>query len=83
MPAIIFFNEPPQILRQYGSFSEIDDDELNEVLDDTGHHVELLENLVNELNYLLIHVYGIKCAAHTLQLAVRNGIKESNVDHLI
>lgn len=43
----------------------------------------MLERLFNETVYLGVNIYGIKCAAHTLQLAVRKAMKNSNVAELM
>lgn len=48
------------------------EDELREVLDDTAHFSSLLEDLGNKFATIHLKISGIRCAAHTLQLAVKD-----------
>lgn len=51
--------------------------ELDEMLDDNREYVALVENCVNDLAKKTMIINGIRCAAHTLQLAVRDTLQES------
>lgn len=59
------------------------DTELFELLDDTSHYCNLLKELHNEFILHTMRSAGIKCAAHTLQLAVKNALKSKKVRILI
>lgn len=61
------------------------DDELDEILNDDQDFEALIDSLKNEYATQTITVNGIKCAVHTLQLAVRDSLcdKELNIRYLI
>lgn len=52
---------------------------LNEELSDEDIYRQLLVDLTNEFSDVEFDVSGIRCAAHTLQLAVIGALKKSNV----
>lgn len=59
---------------------ELDDEEeaeLDELLDDHDEYVKLVEKCVNDLAMKTMVINGIRCAAHTLQLGVRDALKLS------
>lgn len=60
-------------------FEQMDEDELDEYLDDDT----ILEEVVDGLNVFSRDTVGIKCASHTLQLAVKEAISKSNALTLI
>lgn len=52
------------------------DDELDEILNDEYDFEALIRSLRNKYASLTVNVNGIKCAAHTLQLAVRDALDD-------
>lgn len=54
-----------------------------EMLDDSSHYIDLLKSLQNEFATHTLNSYGIKCAAHTLQLVVKKSLKEPRIRVLI
>lgn len=85
-----------EILRTIGDFSrdcgescddsESDSDgELDRILNDEGDFESLIRDLKNEYASLTLTVNGVKCAAHTLQLGVRDALndKRSKIGPLI
>lgn len=64
-------------------YSTPEERELEEILDDSDEYSRLLENVTSDFGPILTNVLGVKCAAHTLQLAVRGAIKNSNVKSLL
>lgn len=63
--------------------AEEHDAEIMELLDDSSHYIELLKFLQNDFIMHTINSSGIRCAAHTLQLAVKNALKTRSVRVLI
>lgn len=57
--------------------------DLFELLDDSSHYIELLKSLHNDFIMHTMNSMGIRCAAHTLQLAVKNALKAKNVRIII
>lgn len=64
-------------------YSSQEEREFEEVMDDSDEYCRLLENVTSEFGSILTNVLEVKCAAHTLQLAVRDAINKSNVKSLI
>lgn len=60
-----------------------DDTVLNELLDENQEFVAIIENQLSEYALETMNIYGIRCAAHTLQLAVHETIKNSMYGVLI
>lgn len=54
-----------------------------EILDDTSHYLNLLKTLQNDFILHTLNASGIKCAAHTLQLAMKSALDTSRVQTLI
>lgn len=54
-----------------------------ELLDDSSHYIELLKSLQNDFIMHTMNSMGIRCAAHTLQLAVKNALKAKNIRIII
>lgn len=59
------------------------DAEIQEILDDSSDFIELLKTLQNEFAMRTLNSHGIKCAAHTLQLAVNKALKWPKIRVLI
>lgn len=57
--------------------------EILEMLDDSSHYNDLLKSLQNEFATHTLNSYGIKCAAHTLQLVVKKSLKATQIRVLI
>lgn len=79
-------NIDDEIRRAIGESDDSDsDDELNDILDGDDDFETLIESLRNEYASHTIIVNGVKCAAHTLQLAVRDALADTvlNIGHLI
>lgn len=57
--------------------------EIFELLDDSSHYIELLKSLQNDFIMHTMNSMGIRCAAHTLQLAVKNALKAKNIRIII
>lgn len=57
--------------------------ELDDFLDDSEYYVALLAELVNDFPGMSNKIYKIKCAAHTVQLIVRDAMKQSNAENII
>lgn len=60
-----------------------DQEVLDSLLDENEEFAELLSSLVTDFSRkyttTLVHVNGVSCAAHTLQLAVNDGLKSLNL----
>lgn len=54
-----------------------------EILDDTSHYLNLLKNLQNDFILHTLNASGIKCAAHTLQLAMKSALDTLKIQTLI
>lgn len=57
--------------------------ELDDLLDDNSETVSLIEKCLSNYALETLDINGIKCAAHTLQLAVRGTLKNSKHQSLI
>lgn len=57
--------------------------DLDSILNDDEEYYNLLAELVNDVTGKPVNVFKVKCAAHSLQLAIRDGIKHSDVKNLI
>lgn len=57
--------------------------EIQEILDDSSHYFDLLKLLENEFAAHTLNSHGIRCAAHTLQLAMKKALKETKIRVLI
>lgn len=55
--------------------------EMLELLDDSAHYIEVLKCLQNDMDTL--NASGIRCAAHTLQLAIKFALKSGKAKILI
>lgn len=60
-----------------------DQTELDAILDDNAHYYSLLAELVNQAVGAPINVIKVKCAAHSVQLVIWDGLKASDVNNLI
>lgn len=58
-------------------------DEASEILDDSSHYLELLKDLENEFILHTLITNGIRCAAHTLQLAMKGALKSTKIATLL
>lgn len=64
--------------------SELRDEEaLDDALDDTEVFQDLLTELEGEMNKRTNFVFDIRCAAHTIQLAVKDAVKKSNIQTIL
>lgn len=73
-------NEEPESDDENTDWMELNDEEeaeLDELLDDHDEYVKLIEECVNDLAKKTMVINGIRCAAHTLQLGVRDALKLS------
>lgn len=85
--------EIANILQEFNNIDQLQDDdsceaaedeaEISELLDDTTHYFELLHWLHNEFIMHTMNSNGIKCAAHTVQLAVWGALKTKNIQVII
>lgn len=64
---------------EFTDWMEYDDGqaELDELLDDNREYIDLVEKCVSELALATMIISGIRCAAHSLQLAVNDALKSS------
>lgn len=53
--------------------------EANEILEETSHYLNLLKDLQNEFVLHTLNTSGIKCAAHTLQLAIKSSLRSAKI----
>lgn len=58
-------------------------DEIRNILDDADTFEELYEKFIGDISKASKKVFTIRCGAHLNQLAVRCGLKKSNVEHLL
>lgn len=84
--------EIERIIDEYRAINSMSDAEIEaerrnveaaEILEDTSHYLNLLKELGNEFILYTLNTHGIKCAAHTLQLAIKNALKSSKIAILI
>lgn len=54
-----------------------------EILDDSTHFLDLIKELQNDFILHTLNTHGIKCAAHTLQLAVKKALRFTKQRSLI
>lgn len=89
---VIADGEIDKIINEYNIMSSMTIDELeaerrsaeaNEILDDTSHYLNLLKKLQNVFVLHTLTASGIKCVAHTLQLAVKSTLKTTRIRTLI
>lgn len=59
------------------------EDELNELLDDNPEFQALILKCLDDYAIQTMDIYGIRCAAHTLQLAIRETMTASTYQRLI
>lgn len=59
------------------------DTELDKLLDDDEEYMALIEKHLSEYALECMNIFGIRCAAHTLQLSVQKAIEASKYGHLI
>lgn len=57
--------------------------EAYEILEETSNYLNLLKDLQNEFILHTLNTSGIKCAAHTLQLAIKSALKSARIGILI
>lgn len=57
--------------------------EASQILEDTSHYLELLKDLQNEFVLHTLFASGIRCAAHTLQLAMKGALKTTKIKILL
>lgn len=55
----------------------------SEILEEKSHYFNLLKDLQNEFVLHTLNTSGIKCAAHTLQLAIKSALKSAKIGILI
>lgn len=72
-------NMSPEELRE----AEEREAEIQEILDDSSHYFDLLKLLQNEFAAHTLNSHGIRCAAHTLQLAMKKALKGKQIRVLI
>jgi hypothetical protein len=72
-----------QICREFQSYLDEGQLNLDYILDDNEEYCTLLANLVHDNTGIPGKVLKVKCAAHTLQLIICKGINNSNVLKLI
>lgn len=58
-------------------------DEIRYMLDEADNFEELYEHFIGDISKASKTVFTIRCGAHLNQLAVRCGLKQSNVAHLL
>lgn len=80
--------EVNDVLEEYHSAPTDDSDNavdplVLEMLDETSHYIELLTELENEFATQTLKSNGIRCAAHVLQLAVKDALKTKSIMALI
>lgn len=56
------------------------DEELNALLNDDDDYISMVDALKNKFASSTLTVNGVKCAAHTLQLAVRDALKDKRLN---
>lgn len=81
------------IIEEFNSIKELSSEELHEnekraaeiqeILDDSSHYLDLLKLLQNEFAVHTLNSSGIRCAAHTLQLAIQKALKGTKVRVII
>lgn len=85
-------DEIERIVNEYHAFNSLTHEEIeaerrnaeaSEILEDSSHYLDMLKDLQNEFVLHTLNTSGIKCAAHTLQLAIKNALKSSKVAILI
>lgn len=59
------------------------DKRLDELLDDSPEYFALIENVLDAYALQTMNIHGIRCAAHTLQLAICSVLKDTKHSHLI
>lgn len=78
-------NADAEIARILNTLDSSDEDELANLLDESNEYTILLAELVADFQKKyttsVIYVNGVCCAAHTLQLAVREAIDNINSEH--
>lgn len=62
---------------------EEDETQLNVLLDDTPEYTAMIKECLSQYALQTMDIYGIRCAAHTLQLAIREAMKYSEYGALI
>lgn len=80
--------EVNEVLEEYHSVPTDESDitvdpQIFEMLDETSHYLELLSELENEFATQTLKSNGIRCAAHVLQLAVKDALKTQSILTLI
>lgn len=81
-------NDSPQFeAEDDGSDLDSDDEErhqtVNAILDETIEFERLLKDLEKRFSIHTLNINGIRCAVHTLQLAIRDALKETGLNRLI
>lgn len=73
-------DEISNALDSWQSDNSDSDEELNEILNDDDDFFSLIQALKNEFASNTLTVNGVKCAAHTLQLAINDALKDKRLD---
>lgn len=66
-----------------GSDDEDRENEVNEILDENEDFNRLLNELQQQFSVDSLNIISIRCAAHTIQLAVRDSLKDDSVGVLV
>lgn len=81
-----------RVIDEYHTMNSMNDDEMeterrnaeaSEILEDTSHYLELLKDLQNDFALHTLLACGIRCAAHTLQLAMKGALKSTKIKILL
>lgn len=57
--------------------------EVNEILNENNDFNELLKELKNIFNVMTLNIHGIRCAAHTIQLAIQDALGRDDLKALL
>lgn len=71
-----------KICEQYQAYLQSDPTDLDNILEDNEEYYNLLAEFVHETG-IIGKVFKIKCAAHTVQLGLGDGLKNSNTLKII
>lgn len=78
-----FEGDTDQIPDNLFESDEHDDPVLDALLDDSVEFMELIKECLDDFAIRTTNIYGIRCAAHTLQLAIRDTLLATNCKTLI
>lgn len=80
------------IVDEYRTINSMTEDEIeterrnaeaSAIMEETEHYLTLLRDLENEFALHTLIANGIRCAAHTLQLAIKDALKSSKIKVLL